>query len=158
MDWASGSVKLEPRHTKSGEGRLFPFAAMPRLKDLLEEQRSRTRAAERRSGRIIPLVFHRDGQPIRDFYHAWYAACDRAARGAGGAIIRPRLVGRVFHYLRRSAVRALVRAGVPEHTAMRLSGHKTRSVFARYDIVSDADLRDAVGKLAAYHEQRAVAS
>ncbi len=53
--------------------------------------------------------------------------------------------------MRRTAVRNLVRAGVPEHVAMKLTGHKTADVFRRYDIISERDLSEGVAKLAAYH-------
>ena len=72
-------------------------------------------------------------------------------RGPLEEVVRPQLLGRVHHDLRRTAVRNLVRAGVPEHIAMKLTGHLTRDIFDRYDIVSERDLSEGVEKLARYY-------
>ena len=73
------------------------------------------------------------------FNKAW-----RKARVAAGC------PDRIPHDFRRTAVRNLVRAGVPERVAMQLTGHKTRAVFERYNIVSAGDLRDAARRLDTY--------
>jgi hypothetical protein len=94
-------------------------------------------------------VFHRDGREIRDFYTAWDSACWKAGLGTKdpetGKVVTTE---RIPHDFRRTAVRNLVRAGVSEKTAMTMTGHKTRAVFDRYDIVNEEDLREAVQKLA----------
>ncbi len=135
-------MRLEPGTTKNNEGRVFPFDALPELEALLREQRDTTHRWEREQGAICPWVFHRKGKLIVDFYDAWRKAC--------GAIGRP---GLCLHDLRRCAARSLSRAGVPERVAMKLMGHKTRSMFDRYNIVNEADLREGVRKLAARRDE-----
>jgi hypothetical protein len=85
------------------------------------------------------FVFHDDGSPVGDFRKSWATACDSA--GLGGIIV---------HDLRRTAVRNLVRAGIPEIVAMRLTGHKTRRIFDHYNIVSTKDLEKAPALLDQY--------
>jgi integrase len=83
-----------------------------------------------------------DGRQIREYRDSWKTAC----RDAG-------LPGKLVHDFRRTALRNLIRAGVSEHVAMRLTGHKTASMLRRYDIVSTEDLRDAVAKLVEHESQ-----
>lgn len=129
--------------SKNKEGRSFPFGPFPQLRRVLEDQRARTRAVERETGRIIPHVFHHDGgKPIRDFNSGW-----RAARK------RVKLPGVLFHDLRRTAVRNMERAGVPRSVAMKLTGHKTEAVYRRYAIADVAALAEGVEKLAALHQR-----
>ena len=134
VDLAGGEVRLDPGKTKNGEGRTFPLTR--ELRELLEQRRFVTDQLQRRFGRVCPFVFHREGTPIRSFRGAFRSAC----REAG-------CPGRLLHDLRRTAVRNLVRAAVPERVAMQLTGHRTRSVFERYNIVSAGDLADAAKRL-----------
>ncbi|MEN8374470.1 MAG: tyrosine-type recombinase/integrase [Gemmatimonadota bacterium] len=73
-------------------------------------------------------------------YGGWNGACERAG-----------LEGWLFHDLRRTAVRNLERAGVPRSVAMKLTGHKTESVYTRYAIVDAGAMEEGVAKLAAMH-------
>lgn len=88
----------------------------------------------------MPFVFHAEGIPLGEsrFYNPWRAACKRAGvLGADGRPKRP-------HDFRRSAVRALETGGVPRSIAKRLVGHRTDSMYQRYAITTEDDLRAAV--------------
>ena len=139
VDFDAGEVRLEPGTTKNKEGRTFPFTA--ELRTVLTAQHAEHERLKK-AGYIFPKVFFRevaegrggDKKPkaITSLNKAWKVAC----RAAG-------CPGRIPHDMRRSAVRNLVRAGISERVAMMLTGHKTRSVFERYNITSPGDLRDA---------------
>lgn len=134
IDMKAGIVTLDPGSTKNNEGRTLYLTAA--LRRLLETQEG-VRDALKAKGTIVPFVFpRRNGKPIRGFYKAWRKACKAAG-----------CPGKFLHDFRRTAVRNYVRAGISERVAMRLSGHKTRAVFDRYDIVSPGDLQAAAAAL-----------
>ena len=130
VDLKNGIVRKEPGETKNDEARTVYLDEELKgiFKKLFTERRLDT-----------SNVFLRDGEPIRGFRKAWLKACKDA-----------KLKGMLFHDLRRTAVRNMVRSGIPEGVAMKISGHKTRSVFDRYNIVSDRDLKLATQKQEAY--------
>lgn len=130
VDMSRKCLVLEPGRTKGGEGRVvYPpppaWAAIAKWYD-------------RRvvGDRIASRVFHRRGKPIRAIIRHWRTACTKAGHP-----------GMRFHDLRRTAVRNMVRSGIPESVAMKVTGHKTRTVFERYNIVSDQDMRGVATKM-----------
>jgi integrase len=138
VDRARGLVTLRREHSKNEEPRLLPLS--PDLTAIIE-RRWQARRATRADGTTIlaDLVFHRAAAPIRSFRKAWVRAC--AAAGVPGLLV---------HDLRRSAVRNAERAGVSRSVAMKLSGHKTESVYRRYRIVDETDLREALARVEAH--------
>jgi integrase len=130
VDLKQGIVRLDPGETKNDEARTLYMD-----EELWKEMR--VLHSKRRLG--CQYVFHRNGKPVRDFRDSWDTACTQA-----------KLDGRFLHDFRRTAVRNMVRAAVPERVAMKISGHKTRSVFDRYNIVSDEDLREAARRHQSY--------
>jgi len=141
VDLREGTVRLEAGETKNSEARTIYLDQ--ELRDLLHRQ---WKAREER-GRLSPFVFPNEGGTgkINDFRDSWMKACQKAAI--------PKML---FHDFRRTAVRNMVRAGVPERVAMMVSGHKTRSVFDRYNIVSPDDLKMAAARQEAYLESMTV--
>ena len=142
LDLKAGALRLEVGTTKNDDGRVVKLTA--ELRAQVTAQIDRIKAVERKTGRIIPYLFpclsgrRRLGERRRDFRKAWATAC----RNAGAP-------GMLRHDFRRTAVRNLVNAGVPERVAMTITGHKTRAVFDRYHIVSPGDLEEATRKLEA---------
>jgi integrase len=133
VDWTGRVVSLDPGSTKNREGRTFPFTAA--LETLLKDQKAEHDRLKK-AGRLVPLVFHRNGDRIKDFRRAWSSACEAAS-----------VPGRILHDFRRTAVRNLERDGVSRSAAMAMVGHKTESIYRRYAIVDAGALRDAAAKI-----------
>jgi integrase len=161
VDRAAGVIVARAEHVKNGRPHKIVLEG-----DLAEiiERRWDAREYQTADGRpaISQFVFHLDGRPVGNIRRAWASACIAAS------LAKPKLdengnpvtvsvndkkktvmlPSRLFHDLRRSGVRNMVRAGVREGVAMTISGHRTRSVFDRYNITSDDDLREAVKQTA----------
>ena len=130
VDRAAGVARLRPEVSKTDEARSLPLRG--ELSVIIE------RAAARRTP-ACAMVFHRAGRPVGEFRKSWITAC-RAA-GLGAVLV---------HDLRRCAIRNMIRAGVPDKIAMEISGHRTRSIFDRYNIVDEADQARAMDRVGEY--------
>ncbi|HEY6330070.1 MAG TPA: site-specific integrase [Blastocatellia bacterium] len=129
VSFLDAEIRLDPGTTKTDEPRTVPLTG--ELLEMLKMEFHKNPEGE--------FIFVREDGRIRSFRKAWASACKRANLG-----------GLLFHDLWRTGLRNLVRAGVPERVAMAISGHKTRSVFERYNIVSGRDLKEAANKLETY--------
>jgi len=83
-----------------------------------------------------PLVFHRNGKPVKSFRKAWETACK--------AVGQPDLVP---HDMRRSATRNFRKAGLSENEGMAMTGHQTNSIYRRYDIIDEEDMKQSMEKV-----------
>lgn len=142
VDFARGTITLEPGETKNGEGRTFPFDVLPELAALLRAQREYTDRVERATGQVCRWVFHRNGRRVVSIRNAWRRACRKAGLvdANGNVDHRP-------HDFRRTAVRRLERAGVSRTVAMKLVGHTTEAIYRRYSITNETDLREGLAKV-----------
>ncbi len=135
VDLNGGVIRLPARRSKTRAGRVLPIS--PPLKKVLDRRWARRKPKDAR-------VFQRDAHvPVR----VWRTSLRDACRKAG-------VPHRLLHDCRRTAARNLIRAGVPERVAMLLTGHKTRAVFDRYNIVNEQELLTAGTRLAEYVARR----
>ncbi len=138
VDINQGIVRLEVGETKNNEGRTVYLD-----EELKEVMRNQLKIRKN----LLPYVFLNchDDDRVKSFKKAWNTACTKAKIGK-----------RLFHDFRRTAVRNMVRSGIPERVAMMISGHKTRSIFDRYNIVNDTDLKLAAQQQQTYLESQKV--
>jgi integrase len=153
VDRDGNLIRLPGDRAKNGRPRSVPIEG-EELQALMD-RRFQARLVEQEDGvvKVVDHVFHKHGRPIGDFRKPWVKACIKAGlfyvvKDENGQ--ERKVPEKLFHDLRRSAVRNMVRAGVPERVAMEISGHRTRSIFDRYDIVSKRDLEQAMQRTAGY--------
>jgi integrase len=131
--------------SKNGEGRVLP---LDENLWLLIEGRWDRRQFKKPDGAtaISEFVFHFRGRPAPEttIRRWWLDACEKAG-----------LPKKLFHDFRRSAVRDMIRGGVPQTIAMSISGHKTESMFRRYNITTTADKLEALRLRQRYVEAQA---
>ena len=151
-----GVLKLAAEDAKTGEARTVP-CDQGELADIIERRKAARSFKDAAGGIMLAqFIFHRgDGKAIGEFRKSWKTAC--VAAGVGHWVKRGKqrsYEGRIFHDLRRSAIRDLVRAGVGQSVAMTISGHRTVSVFQRYNITDEDDKRAALAAAATYRDEQ----
>ena len=146
----SGTVIRRAEFNKTKEPSVLAMSESVRA---VVERRWQARIVMTATGpRVCDLVFHREGQPIKDFRGAWESACIKAGlyvtvKDAEGN--ETKRAANVFHDFRRSCVRNLENAGTPRKVAKSITGHITDSVYERYHVVREEDQRAALARVEA---------
>jgi integrase len=168
IDLPAEEIRLEVGTDKNDAGRVIAMDG--ELLETIKAQWDRRKVAAipgHSPTLLCPYVFHRNGKVIGgkrgDIRDVWHKACIAVGLGHMVEVERKgektkKYDGKFFHDFRRTGCRDMVRAGTPERVAMMISGHKTRSVFDRYNIVSAKDLKEAARRRTAYaaeQEERA---
>lgn len=167
VDSEDSEINLPGQFTKNGEP--LKMAIEGEIAAVIK-RREKARAHEGAVGPVIGIfVFHREGRPVSEFRKSWDTACIASglgimicpkckARGAEKRCAKCKIAckyqGRIFHDLRRTSARDLIRSGVGESVAMCITGHKTNSMFKRYNITDSADVRKAMQSVARYREHQ----
>ncbi|HXP69653.1 MAG TPA: site-specific integrase [Candidatus Dormibacteraeota bacterium] len=143
LKWANvkgDEIELEALDAKTGEARIVPMVGKD-LAGILARRREAKKVKRGGTTTIADLFFHHNAKAIVDIKKAWRTACRKAGM--------PHLL---FHDLRRSAVKHMDEAGVSRDVAMSISGHKSQSMYTRYNIVNTQRARQALEHTQAYRE------
>jgi integrase len=160
VDWDEGFVWLDYRETKNDEDKGVPFEEEPDLREIIYAQRAYTDRVEQELGSKVPWLWHVNGRPFKgsrdrknrkgqlpipgEFYNVWELLCKR------GGVLGKDGKHKIPHDNRRAAVRNLDEAGVSRTISKQWVGHKTDSMYERYNIKNRDDLRRAAAKRASY--------
>jgi integrase len=137
-DVGNDVIYLRAENSKTRKPETIPLEG--ELHEIIERRRAAAVIqGENKEPRFAEYVFHHDGEPVGDFRKAWATACKKAEVG-----------NRLFHDLRRTASRNMIAAGVPQAVAMKITGHRTDSMFRRYAIVNEEQKREALAKTQEY--------
>ena len=139
VDLEAGTIRLDPGMTKNDDGRVLYLT--PELSKMVKVQVERVWGLMQETNSILPCLFphlegRHKGKRRKDFMRTWRTACKNAG-----------CPGMLRHDFRRTAVRNMVNAGVPERVAMAVTGHKTRAIFDRYHVVNPADLQEMARRM-----------
>jgi integrase len=153
IDFAEGLATIDAGRVKNKEGKMYPFA----VNVLAAAAIAKAKAMQHpRTDRVFHTT---DGRPIKTFRKAWATACEAAAekilkKDPNATAIAAKLEKLIVHDLRRSAIRNAILSGVSEQTAMKISGHRTASIFRRYNVESPDRVREAAARAGNFVERK----